>query len=88
MKKALLVVAGIAGFGLIVAHTLRAEAAWECEACIHFGGRHACGTVAAPDRLQAADRAVSHACGILTTGVTQSLACERTAPSSLTCRER
>ncbi len=88
MKKALAIAAAMAMFGFLVVRLLTAEAAVECEACMAYGGRRACASVAAPDRMQAEARSVSQACSILTSGVTRSLECERQAPESLSCRER
>jgi hypothetical protein len=88
VKQAILVLLAAGAFATLAWYQLQAEGAWECEACVVVDGRRACGSVAAPTRDEARARAVSHACGIVTRGVTGTLACERAAPASLECRER
>lgn len=86
MRRVLLVAAALALFAGVLWKTALDEAAVACEACVAFGGRTQCGTVRAATREDAAARALSHACSIATTGVTDTLACERQPPLSLTCR--
>jgi isoaspartyl peptidase/L-asparaginase-like protein (Ntn-hydrolase superfamily) len=88
VKQAILVLLAAGAFAALAFSQLQAEGAVECEACVEMEGRSACGTVAAPTRDEAQTRAVSHACGFATTGVTSSLACERREPVSLVCKER
>jgi hypothetical protein len=88
MKQGILVLLVAGAFAALAFYQLQAEGAFECEACVEIDGRRACGTVAAPTRDEARARAVSHACGIVTTGVTRTLACERGVPASLVCRDR
>ncbi len=88
MKQAILVLLAAGAFAALAFYQLQAEGAFECEACMELEGRRACGSVAAPTRNEARARAVSHACGIVTTGVTRTLECERSTPASLVCKER
>lgn len=87
MKRLLLglAVAGVAVGGLYASTISQGRV--ECEACMLYAERTTCSRVAAPSRGEAEHRAVSHACSVLTTGVTRSLECQRTPPISLTCRE-
>ena len=57
----------------------------DCEVCINYRGRSECRTVTAPDREQAIAQATSTACALLSGGVTDSMECSRTAPTSLRC---
>ncbi len=81
------VVIALAG-GALLYWVSTSQAAAECEACVEWNGRRVCGRVAAETREEATRRAVSHACGIATTGVTDTLACEKLPPVGLACRVR
>ena len=63
------------------------ETAVECEVCVAFAGETACRTVSAADRETALRGAISTACAVLSDGVTQVLACDRTPPRSARCSE-
>lgn len=56
-----------------------------CEVCIDFEGRRACRAVDGADADEARAAAVTNACAQLASGVTQTLACERTPPRSVAC---
>jgi hypothetical protein len=70
--------------GALVYGTLQ-EAQVDCEVCLEFAGARACRTAAAATRDGATRAAVRGACAVLTSGVTQGMACDRTPPSSLQC---
>lgn len=72
--------------GAVVYGTLQ-EAQVECEVCVEFGGARACRTAVASDRDGALRAAIRGACAVLTSGVTQGMACDRTPPSSAQCDE-
>ena len=63
------------------------ESAVQCELCMEFGGRTACRTTSAADRDAAVRGAITTACAVLSSGVTQGLECDRTPPRSLSCSE-
>ena len=63
------------------------ESAVQCELCMEFGGRTACRTASAVDRDAAVRGAITTACAVLSSGVTQGLECDRTPPRSLSCSE-
>jgi len=63
------------------------ESAVQCELCMEFGGRTACRTASAVDRDAAVRGAITSACAVLSSGVTQGLECDRTPPRSLSCSE-
>jgi hypothetical protein len=56
---------------------------FRCEVCITFNGRTACRTAAASTEAQAARTATENACAQIASGVTDSMACESTPPTSL-----
>lgn len=59
-----------------------------CEVCITYRGREACRAVDGGTEEDARRGAVTNTCAFLASGVTESMACERTAPSSSSCRAR
>ena len=56
-----------------------------CEVCMEFDGRRACRTVdgASEDETLAAAR--TNSCALLASGVTDTMACERTTPAQARC---
>ena len=62
------------------------ETGVECEVCVDFNERGACRTGTASDREGAVRGAVSNACKVLSSGVTQSIACDQTPPTSVVCQ--
>ena len=57
----------------------------QCEVCVEFKGRPACSTAQAADAIQAEAQALSGACSQVTGGVTDTLECDRTPPTSRSC---
>jgi Na+-transporting methylmalonyl-CoA/oxaloacetate decarboxylase gamma subunit len=53
------------------------------EVCVNFKGRDNCGTAAAPSEEEAVRAATDNACALLTSGMTESMACSRTQPTSV-----
>ena len=72
-------------FGVVVYSSFQIGGA-RCEVCIDFKGRRACRAVEADTAEEARSVAASNACAFLASGVTETLACERTPPASATCR--
>ena len=56
-----------------------------CEVCVSFQGRQACRAVDATTEDEARRGAHTNACALVSSGVTDSLACERTPDSSARC---
>lgn len=61
-------------------------AGFQCDVCISFAGNSACRTVDGPTEREAQQAAINNTCAQLASGVTDSMACERTAPTKLECR--
>ena len=57
----------------------------ECRVCIDFEGRHNCAPAAAPTRSEAVQGARSTACGMISGGVRDSIACGNTPPAEQSC---
>jgi hypothetical protein len=54
-----------------------------CRACVTFNGRTDCRTASATSRQEALRTAVSNACALLASGVTETTQCENTKPDSV-----
>jgi hypothetical protein len=70
---------------LVVARSFQAGQV-RCEVCIEFRGRQACRAVDAKTEQEARHSAVNNACAYLASGVTDTMACERTEPAKVACQ--
>jgi hypothetical protein len=61
------------------------QQAASCEACVVFQGRRACRSASATSEEEAQRHAIATACALVTRGVTEDLACQRTPPERLRC---
>jgi len=68
----------------VVARSMRISG-YRCSVCMNFRGEGVCRTVDAPTEQEARSSAVTNACAFLASGVTDSLACERTQPAKIDC---
>lgn len=73
VTMALIVHSAIQGFGIL------------CEVCVTFEGRTQCREAYGPTREEAIRTASENACGLLTSGMTNSIRCGNTRPDSATC---
>lgn len=83
----LALVALLAIGGFVVVSSLRV-AGVRCEVCVEFDGARACRTVDGANEKDALAAARTNACAQLTSGVTNSMRCERQEPLSSSCRGR
>ncbi len=82
---AIAVIAGIAAlFFFMTAGTAKEE----CRVCMDFRGRHNCATAAGPTEAAATETARQTACGPITSGMDETIACGNVAPASVQCRTR
>ena len=58
---------------------------YRCEVCVQFRGAQDCRTVDGATEIEALRAAITNACALLASGVTDSLACERTRPTKAMC---
>lgn len=82
---ALVALGGLVGF---VVYTSFEVGTVRCEVCIAFEGREACRAVDGMTEAEALAAARTNACALLASGVTQSLACERSVPRRQECAGR
>jgi hypothetical protein len=81
----LVVVIAIAG---LFFYMTTAHASTECEVCMTFGGRTNCATAVATSEKDALQGGQTTACGPLTSGMDETIACGRTPPTSTRCHTR
>lgn len=67
--------------------TLRAQQA-ECEVCVTFNGQERCATASANNEEDAWVQAQLAACGPITAGMNESIACQNRMPTSRSCSSR
>ena len=65
-----------------------ASAREECTVCMDFQGRSNCASAAGSTPAEATQTAHSTACGPITTGMNETIACENREPVSVQCRTR
>jgi len=83
--KILVGVGFVALIGFII-YSATGLAQVSCEVCVEFHGRTSCRPAAGTSQDEAVKTAESIACAELATGRTESIACERTPPKSITCK--
>jgi len=87
MKKTSWLAAGVlAALVAVMVYSSLGVGGVRCEVCIRYRGQEACRTVDGETEEEALRAAMTTACAPLATGVTDTLACERTAPTSSECR--
>lgn len=59
---------------------------FECEVCMDFHGGSVCRTVTGKTEVEGIRTGIDNACAMLTSGVTETLRCQRTAPRKAECR--
>lgn len=78
----------LVAFGaLLLFNTLNAQKV-ECDVCVEFKGGQNCATASHETEAEARRSAQTTACGILASGMNESIACDRTIPKSSQCRTR
>ena len=80
--KLVLAVAGLSFVVLVVYWSLHLGQV-KVEVCLEFRGRSNCGTAAAPNEEEAIRTATDNACATIASGMTDSIACSRTPPTSV-----
>jgi hypothetical protein len=60
----------------------------QCRVCMAFGTGTNCATATGPTVAAATEGATTTACGVLASGMTETIACGRTPPASVQCKTR
>lgn len=77
---------GIVFLGVVLAFLIYSTmhvAKYRVEVCIAFQGANQCRTASADTQAHALQSAQSNACALLTSGVTETMQCERQTPTSV-----
>lgn len=84
MKKPVLlgILFAAAVLGVLIYSSLNLSS-YKVEVCMDFQGRHACRTASAASREFALRTATSNACALIASGVTETIGCEQTRPTSI-----
>jgi hypothetical protein len=83
MKKALLAILGIGAFLFLLYYLTMGGNRKRVEVCMAFGGRTECRTASGASVEEAQRTAVQNACAMLASGMTDSIACDRTPPAKV-----
>lgn len=59
---------------------------YQCTVCMDFAGRNICRTVTGKTEVEALRTGIDNACAHLSSGVTDTLRCTRTPPTSARCK--
>ncbi|HSP97572.1 MAG TPA: hypothetical protein VL049_10060 [Candidatus Dormibacteraeota bacterium] len=70
----------------VVIYTSFQVSDFECEVCMAFEGQSTCRTVTGKTEQEGLRTGVDNACAILSSGVTDTLRCQRTLPTKATCK--
>jgi hypothetical protein len=87
-KKIFLLAAGLALLVSYMTYLTMSTGQITCDVCIEFHGRTECRKATGKDEAEAQMSATGTACGLLAGGVTDGIACQNTAPKSISCQER
>lgn len=74
--------------GGFLTYQMLSLASYECSLCIEFNGRKECPTALGPSEKEALEEAHRNACAILSSGVTQVLACNRSEAFNVKCEPK
>ena len=86
--KTLLTVAVVLLFIAFLAYSTLAAQKVTCDVCVEFNGHRNCATASHSDELEATRSAQSTACGPVTQGMNETIACGNRPPVSRSCRAK
>ena len=82
-KTVLIGVIFVVGVVAVLIYSSMHVAQYRVEVCVGFQGRNECRTASADSQDHALRTAQSNACALIVSGVTETMQCERTNPSSV-----
>ncbi|HEY6225429.1 MAG TPA: hypothetical protein VIW26_16720 [Gemmatimonadales bacterium] len=89
MKRSTVVtLAAIAAIAGLAIYSTTSQAGHRCQVCVTYHGRSNCAAAAGTTEQDAKEGAQTTACGMLASGMDQSIACGRVQPDSVQCRTR
>jgi len=69
----------------LLINAMRGQSRVTCEVCVTFGGATRCREATGPNVEEATRTATENACGLLASGMTDSIRCSNTPPDSARC---
>ena len=82
-KPVIIGIVFVLGVLVVLLYSTMNLAQFRVEVCVAFNGRSDCRIASADTEEHALRTATSNACGLLASGVTDSLACEHSVPTSV-----
>lgn len=83
--RTLLTIAVVLLFAAFLAYTTLSAQKVTCNVCVEFNGRSNCASASHESEIEAERSAQSTACGPVTSGMNDAIACGNRAPVSKTC---
>lgn len=82
-KPGLWIALAVGGFVAWLISSTMGQSKFRVEVCMEFQGRSSCRVAAGPNEEQALRTATENACALIASGMTDSMACDRTPPKSI-----
>ena len=86
--KTLLTIAVVLLFAAFLAYTTLSAQKVTCNVCVEFNGRSNCASASHDTELEAARSAQTTACGPITSGMNDAIACGNRTPVKQTCQAK
>ena len=83
-KTTLIAILFVAAILALIVYSTMSMASHRVEVCVQFNGRNACRTTSGATQEFALRTAIQNACSEIASGVTDSMACERSTPTKIT----
>lgn len=85
-RRKLLAIIAVIGFAALLLYNTLSSQKVTCEVCVTYKGQRNCATASHASESEAAQSAQTTACGTLTSGMNESIACGRVEPEVRSCR--
>ncbi len=85
-RNALVTLAVLGPVMAVVIYTSFQVSDFQCEVCMTFGGGSVCRTVTGKTEEEGMRTGIDNACAQLSSGVTETLRCQRTMPTKAECK--
>jgi hypothetical protein len=85
-RNALVTVGFLGAVAAVVVYSSFHVSDYECEVCMTFGGGDVCRKVTGKTQEEGMRTGIDNACAQLSSGVTETLRCQRTMPRKAECR--
>jgi hypothetical protein len=85
-RNTLITLGFLLSIGGIVVYLSFQVSDFECEVCMDFEGRGVCRTVTGKTEVEGMRTGIDNACAMLSSGVTDTMRCQRTTPRKAECK--